>query len=101
MAKKSEIKVVCRRPKALMVIVVAAVILLSIAALTVLQSAIASTRAETDALRPQANALEQENSRLQQYIEELGTIQGIIRIAKEKLGLIEPDSIIFDTETVD
>ena len=46
----------------------------------------------------QAIALEQENSRLQQAIDQLGTIQGIAYIAKEQLGLVDPDTIIIEPE---
>lgn len=99
MAKKREVRVVFCRPKALMILVIAAVLVLSTAVLLTLDRAIDSTRAATEELRPQAYALEQENSRLQQYINELGTIQGLLRIAQEKLGLVEPDTVIFETET--
>lgn len=94
----SGIKVAYRRSKPLTKIVVIAAIALSITALLTLRSAILSTREKTEALRGQAVALEQENDRLKRYIEELGTIQGIIRIAQEKLGLVEPDSVIIQPE---
>ena len=92
------IKLVYRRSRTLTKIVVLAAVVLSILALMTLGSAIATHRATAEAHRGQAIALEQENSRLEQYIEELGTIQGIIRIAKEKLGLIEPDNIVIQPE---
>ena len=94
----SSIKLVYRRSRPLTKIVVLAAVVLSILALLTLRSAIMTTREKTEDLRNQAMALEQENSRLEQYIEELGTIQAIIRIAQEKLGLVEPDSIIIQPE---
>ena len=94
----SSIKLVYRRSRPLTKIVVLVAVVLSILALLTLRSAIMTTREETEDLRNQAMALEQENSRLEQYIEELGTIQAIIRIAQEKLGLVEPDSIIIQPE---
>ena len=94
----SAIKLVYRRSRPLTKIVVLAAVVLSILALMALRSAILTTREKTEDLRAQAIELEQENSRLEQYIEELGTIRGIIRIAQEKLGLIEPDSIIIQPE---
>jgi cell division protein FtsL len=94
----SAIKPVYRRSRPLTKIVVLAAVVLSILALMALRSAILTTREKTEDLRAQAIELEQENSRLEQYIEELGTIRGIIRIAQEKLGLIEPDSIIIQPE---
>ena len=94
----SSIKLVYRRSRPLTKIVVLAAVVLSILALLTLRSAILATREDTEDLRNQAMALEQENSRLEQYIEELGTVRTIIRIAQEKLGLVEPDSIIIQPE---
>jgi cell division protein FtsL len=67
-------------------------------ALLTLHSAIQTAENSAEDLRFQAFQLEQENSRLEQYIKELGTVQGIIRIAQEKLGLIDPNSIIIQPE---
>ena len=92
------IKLVYRRSRTLTKIVVLTAVVLSIAALLTLGSAIAKSKQTAEGYRNQAIALEQENDRLKQYIEELGTIQGIIRIAQEKLGLIEPDSVIIQPE---
>lgn len=94
----SSIKLVFRRSRPLTKIVVLAAVVLSILALMALRGAILTTRENTEDLRSQAIELEQENSRLEQYIKELGTIRGLIRIAQEKLGLIEPDSIIIQPE---
>ena len=93
-----KVKVVRRRSRLLTKVVVLAAVLLSIATLLVLLLAIQSTRAETAALKTEALQLEHENSRLELYIQELGTIKGIIRIAREELGLIEPDNIIIDPD---
>jgi len=94
----SNIKLVYRRSRTLTKIVVLAAVVLSIAALLTLGSAISANRENAEAYRKQAIELEQENSRLEQYIEELGTIQGVVRIALEKLGLMEPDSIVIQPE---
>lgn len=93
---KRKVRLELRRSPLLMKIVLLAVIVLSTVALITLSGALASTRENTEALRLQAAELEQENSRLQQYIDELGTVKGIIRIAQEELGLVEPGSIVFD-----
>ena len=94
----SNIKLVYRRSRTLTKIVVLAAVVLSIAALLTLGSAISANQESAEAYRKQAMELEQENSRLEQYIEELGTIQGVVRIALEKLGLMEPDSIVIQPE---
>ena len=52
---------------------------------------------EKEALRQQAIALEQENAKLAAQIAELGSVQSVLRIAREKLGYEDPDAIIFET----
>lgn len=68
------------------------------AALLMLHGAIDATRQDVEDLRQQAIVLEQEQRQLEQYEKEKGTIQEVIRIAMERLGLIEPDSIIIQPE---
>ncbi len=87
----------CRSSKVTIVVVLVAVVL-SMVALLALNSAIGTAEASAEDLRFQAFQLEQENSRLEYYISELGTVQGIIRIAQEKLGLIDPNSVIIQPE---
>lgn len=94
----SHIRLVIRRSSVLTKIVVLAAVVLSIAALLALRSAILDTRAETEALRSQAITLEQENSELTQDLKDLESVDGVLRIAQEELGLVDPDTIIFKPE---
>ncbi len=96
--KNPNIKVVFRRSRTLTKLVVLAVVVLSTVTLLALGAAIIKQRNLAEDYRGQAIALEQEKGRLQQYIEELGTIQGILRIAREKLGLVDPDSLVIQPE---
>ncbi len=75
-----------------------AVLLLSTGALLMLRGALRQTQAQTDALREEAASVEQENDKLQQDIDDLGTVEGILRLAREKLGLVEPDTVIIEPE---
>lgn len=75
-----------------------AVLVLSVAALVMLQGALRQTQAQTEGLRAEAAALEQDNSKLRRDLDDLGTVEGIIRLAKEKLGLAEPDTVIIEPE---
>lgn len=93
-----KIKLVFRRSSNLTKLVVLAVVVLSTVTLLALGVAIIKERGRAEDYRGQAIALEQEKSRLEQYIEELGTIQGILRIAREKLGLVDPDSLVIQPE---
>ncbi len=92
------IKFKYRRSSTVTKVVILVAVVLSVAALLMLHFAIGSTRDAAEELRQEAIGLEQEQSRLERYIQELGTIQGIIRLAQEKLGLIEPDSVIIQPE---
>ena len=96
--KNSNIKLVFRRSRTLTKLVVLAVVVLSTVTLLTLGVAIVKERWRAEDYRGQAIALEQEKSRLEQYIEELGTIEGFLRLAREKLGLVEPDSLVIQPE---
>lgn len=98
MAKGNGIQVKLVRSSTLVKIAVLVVLVLSIVCLMGLRGAILEAKGEAEALRGQAAQLEQENSRLEVYVQQLGTVQGIIRIAQEELGLVSPDTIIFDPQ---
>lgn len=88
------IKVVLHPGKLVLKILVLIMVIACIAALLMLTLAILDARREVEALRRQAADLQIENNQLQQDIDQLGTVQSIIKIAMEKLGLIQPDAII-------
>ena len=58
----------------------------------------AQAKEKARALKDQAAALEQQNAALEQHIDDLNTLEGIENIAKEELGLVDPDTIIFDPQ---
>lgn len=91
----SRIRLVYRRSSSLTKCVVLAAIVLSTVALITLRFALQDTREQTDDLRKEAAILEQENARLEKSIAELGTVQGVKRIAIEKLDLVDPNTIFF------
>lgn len=49
-------------------------------------------------LRTQAAAMEQENAALTERIEALGTVESYRQIAAEQLGLVDPETIVFESE---
>ena len=91
-------RLVIRRSSPLMKIVVLAAVVLSIAALLALRSAILDTRAQAEALRSQAASLEQENEELTEKVDGIGTVDGILQIAQEELGLVDPDTVVIKPE---
>ena len=53
-------------------------------------------RNRTDALQDKAAALEQDNADLQEKIDKIGSVEGIQEIAKDELGLADPDTILIN-----
>ena len=94
----SRIRLVYRRSSTLVKCVVIAAILLSTVALLVLRGSILEANKKTEALRSEAAALEQENSQLEEDIEGMGTVEGIKKLAYKLLGLVDPDTVIFEPE---
>ena len=73
-------------------------ILLSMAALVALRWVHLGILAETENLKDKAAALEEANADLEQKTDEIGSVQSVKDIAKEELGLVDPDTVIFDLE---
>jgi len=92
------VKLVRKRSSTLMKVLVLVVVVLSTVTLLTLSLKLYQEQERAEALHSQAMEQEQEMSRLERYIQEEGTIQGIIRIAMEELGLVEPDTIIIQPE---
>lgn len=85
-----------RRTSTLNKVVIAAMIVLSSVTLLALRLAQWETEENLAQLRKQAAALEQRNNELRQDIDELGTADSYHKIAQEELGLVDPDTIIFE-----
>jgi cell division protein FtsL len=91
-----KIKVVLHPGKPVLKILVLVMVVLCIAALLILTLAIVEARQEVEELRRQAAALQQDNKELLQDINDLGSIQSILKIALEKLGLVPADTVIIE-----
>ena len=94
----SRIKIQYTRSSPLLKCAVLAAIVLSTVALITLRAAHQQEQARLEALRAEAAALEQDNHKLQENISQLGTLEGIRRIAIEELGLADPNTVIFVSE---
>ena len=88
------VQVVYHRSKPLTKVVVIAAIALSIAALITLRWAQLDIQAQTQDMRQEAAQLEQENAQLEDKINDLGSVQSVMDIAQEELGLVNPDTVI-------
>ena len=92
------IKLVRQRSSNLSKIVVIITILLCTGSLITLRLAMNKIEGQTRDLRSQAAALEQENSDLNEQIGQMGSVQSVLDIAREELGLVSPDAIVFEPE---
>ena len=94
----SRIRLVYRRSSTLTKCVVLAAIVLSTVALLTLTAAIRDAQAAIEANRIEAAALEQQNTKLEEDIAGLGSLESDKALAEEKLGLVDPDTVVFTPE---
>ena len=83
-----------RRSSGRMTLFIMGIILFGVVCLFALNSAIRSTEAANALLVTQALQLEQENARFDEKIDALGTVQGVEQIARDELGLVDPDTVL-------
>ena len=74
-------------------------ILFAMTALIALRLEINKLDSRTEELRNKAAALEQDNKDLRENIGILGSVQSIIQIARDELGLVDPDTVILGPES--
>lgn len=94
----SRIRLVYKRSRPLTKIMALCAIVLSTATLLALSWMYENTQAQIGARLAQAAQLEQENSRLEDYISGLGSVDSVERIAQEELGLLDPDTLVIQPE---
>jgi cell division protein FtsL len=90
------VKIAVRPSPAALKIVLIVLILLSMAALFALRWVHTGILAETENLKDKASALEEANADLQQKTAEIGSVQSVQDIAKEELGLVDPNTVILN-----
>lgn len=98
LAKVKNIQLEFGKASPLVKTVISAAIALSTVALISLRFAQWDAQNTTEQLMDRAAVLQQENVRLQEMVDELGTVSSIRRIAAEELGLVDPNTVIFDSE---
>ncbi len=75
-----------------------ALIILGTAILLVAHRTLQNMEQKNKDLQQQALELEQQNDQLQDYISNKNTDDGIKDVAQEELGMVDPDTIIYDFE---
>ena len=93
-----KVKVEIRPASNILKIILILLILFSIVALIALRWVHTGIRNQIDELKDEASGLEYANEVLEQKTEDLGSVQSIQDIAKEELGLVDPDTILIDPE---
>ena len=96
--QKQKIRVEFRSSSNLLKIVVAVLIVFSMAALLALGWMRSGIREQIQAQKNAAAALEQENRDLQEKIDNVDSVQGVQDIAREELGLVDPNTIVIQPE---
>ena len=99
MQEQKKFRVEFRSSSNLLKIVVAALIVFSMAALLALGWMGRGLAERTQAQKDSAAALEQENADLQEKIDNADSVQGVQDIAREELGLVDPNTIVIQPET--
>ena len=89
-------KLVFRSSPTALKVVLIVLILFSMVALLALRWVHTGILAETENLRDEAAAIDHANSELERKTDELGSLGSIEEIAKDELGLVDPDTIIID-----
>ncbi len=95
---KRKYRVVFRKTSPLVKTVILVAVLLCTVALVTLYASIEQSRNQYEAMRQQAAALEENNQNITQQIDDMGSLESMIRIAMERLGLVLPDTTLFDTD---
>ena len=102
MANKStppkHVKVEVRPASNILKITLIVLIVFSMVALIALRWVHGGILSQIDVLKEKASDLEYANAELEQKTEELGSVQSIQDIAREELGLVDPDIIIIDPQ---
>ena len=85
-----------RTPNAVKIVIIL-VIVLCMGALIGLRISVTDLKQRTEDLRGEAAALDHANTELEEKIGLIGSIQSVIDIAREELGLVEPGTVFFET----
>lgn len=92
----SRVRLVYRPSQTATKVMLILALVLSTGALITLRVSTDAVKKENDALYAQAAALSESNEELREDIEKLGSVDSAMDIAREELGLVQPDVIIYE-----
>ena len=93
-----KLRLVYRRTSTPVKCMILAALVVATAALLTLTISIRSAQAKLEAQKQQAALLEQENKELQENIDGLGSVESDKQIAKNELGLVDPNTVLYTPE---
>ena len=93
------VKVVVRPSPPALKIALIVLIVLSMAALAALRLVHNNILEETQKLKDEASAVEHANQVLDERLEDPDSLQNILDIAKEQLGLVDPDAVLIEPQS--
>ncbi len=92
------VQVVVRPTSMLLKALVIVLIVFSMAAMGALAWVQAGLRRQTEDMRAQAVVLDRENQKLKDRLENPDDVQTVKDIAKEELGLVDPDTVLIQVQ---
>ncbi len=95
----SRVQIVRRRGKKVTIVMLVTAIVLSMGALTALHLSMNELKNRTEDLREKAAHLDAENKDLLDDMKQVDSIHGIVEIAEEELGLVQPDAVFYQPES--
>lgn len=98
-SRYSRVRFVYKRSSTLTKVLVLSAVVLSTVTLLGLRSRIQKADAQIAAQQAQISQEQQENEDLEQKIDALGTLEGVEQIARDELGLEDPDTVILVPES--
>ena len=96
--KTEKFKIRLRSAPVKLKVALVALIVLSIGALMALRWVHNGIQAQTPLKREQAAAMAGANADLQEKIDNIGSVQSIRQIARDELGLADPDTVLIHPE---
>ena len=96
--KRPQVRFVFKRSSRMTKLVIVVAVLVSVLALLVLRSATLDAKQKAESWRAEAQKQEQEKSQLEEWLGNLGSIEGIKDIAENLLGLTDPDTVVIQPE---
>ena len=94
----SRTRLVYRRSQTAVKVVLIVFLVLCIGALTALRLSMDKVSADTEDLRSKAAELAAENEELKEDIANLGSVQSVVDIAEDELGMVQPGTVIIQPE---